>query len=81
MSISTLFRFALKFTKNFLSTLAIFSLLLEQFIFVLSSTALAADLPITPDGTTNTQVTKTASGIDQVNIAAPNASGMSHKIY
>jgi hypothetical protein len=34
-------------------------------------------LPITIDGSTNTQVTKTASGIDQVNIATPNGSGIS----
>lgn len=55
------------------------SLILEQFIFV--STASAQTLPITPDGTTNTQVTQTASGIDQVNIAAPNANGTSINKY
>jgi len=40
-----------------------------------------ADLPITPDGSTNTQVTQTATGIDQVNIAAPNAAGLSHNRF
>ncbi len=75
MRLSTL----LRFTKNFLSALAVFSLVLEQFIFV--STASASALPITPDGTTNTQVTQTASGVDQVNIAAPNAGGLSHNKF
>jgi len=43
--------------------------------------ALADDLPITPDGSTNTQVTQTASGIDQINIAAPNSAGLSHNKF
>lgn len=43
--------------------------------------ALADDLPITPDGSTNTQVTQTASGIDQINIAAPNSAGLSHNRF
>ncbi|MBP7710618.1 MAG: filamentous hemagglutinin N-terminal domain-containing protein [Rickettsiales bacterium] len=38
-------------------------------------------LPITPDGSTNTQVTQTASGVDQINIAAPNAGGLSHNKF
>ena len=38
-------------------------------------------LPIVVDGTTNTQVTKTASGVDQINIAAPNSSGLSHNRF
>ena len=75
-----LFKF-LKYLRNFLVHFALVSLILEQFIFVSTSTALAADLPITPDGTTNTQITKTASGIDQVNIAAPNSSGLSHNKF
>ncbi|NBV06770.1 MAG: hypothetical protein EBS06_06000, partial [Proteobacteria bacterium] len=57
----------LSFAKRFLVQLAIISLVFEQFLFVFASTAQAADLPITPDGSTNTQVTKTASGVDQVN--------------
>ena len=65
--------------QNLLVHLAIFSLLFEQLLFV--STATAQVLPITPDGATNTQVTKTASGIDQINIAAPNSSGMSHNTF
>ena len=56
-----------KFFKNFLAHLALISLILEQFIFVASATAQA--LPIVPDGSTNTQITQTASGIDQINIA------------
>ena len=69
----------IKFAKNFLAQLAIISLVLEQFIFV--STAAAQTLPITPDGSTNTQVTQTASGVDQINIAAPGANGTSHNKF
>ncbi len=71
----------LAFAKRFLVQIAIISLVFEQFFFVFASTSQAADLPITPDGSTNTGVTKTASGIDQVNIAAPNASGLSHNKF
>ena len=74
---SILFRF-LRLTQNSLAHFAIISLLLQQFIFVSSA---FADLPINPDGTTNTQVTKTASGVDQINIAAPNANGLSHNKF
>lgn len=73
-----LFR-VLRFTKNFLAHLALVSLILEQFLFV--SSASAQTLPITPDGSTNTQVTQTASGVDQVNIAAPNADGLSRNAF
>ncbi len=41
----------------------------------------AEPLPIVVDGSTNTIVSKTASGIDQVNIATPNASGMSNNRF
>ena len=66
-------------TKNFLVQLALISLVLEQFIFI--STATAQTLLITPDGSTNTQVMQTASDVDQINIAAPNANGMSHNKF
>ena len=66
-------------TKNFLVQIALISLVLEQFIFI--STATAQTLLITPDGSTNTQVMQTASGVDQINIAAPNANGMSHNKF
>ena len=56
----------IKFIKNCSTVLAIASLILQQFIFVASATAQA--LPIIPDGSTNTQITQTASGIDQINI-------------
>jgi filamentous hemagglutinin len=69
----------LQLTKNFLVHFALVSLILEQFIFV--STASASPLPITPDGSTNTQVTQTASGIDQINIAAANSNGLSHNKF
>ncbi len=61
--------------------LLIYSLLLQQFLFAYVSAARAADLPINPDGTTNTQVGKTASGIDQINIATPDSSGFSHNRF
>ncbi|NBV07313.1 MAG: hypothetical protein EBS06_08815 [Proteobacteria bacterium] len=51
----------IKIVQKLLAHLALASLLLEQFIFVFASTTQAADLPITPDGSTNTQVTQTAS--------------------
>jgi filamentous hemagglutinin family protein len=69
----------IKFTKNCSAVLAIASLILQQFIFVASATAQA--LPIIPDGSTNTQITQTASGIDQINIATPNANGLSHNKF
>ncbi len=69
----------LKLSKSFLVHFALISLILEQFLFVASASAQA--LPINPDGTTNTQVTQTASGVDQVNIAAPNANGLSHNKF
>ena len=68
-----------KFFKNFLAHLALISLILEQFIFVASATAQA--LPIVPDGSTATQITQTASGIDQINIASPNVNGLSHNKF
>ena len=55
-----------KFFKIFSAYFALISLILEQFIFVASASAQA--LPIVPDGSTATQITQTASGIDQVNI-------------
>ena len=66
-------------TKNFLAQFALLAFILEQLIFI--SAATAQTLPITSDGSTNTQVTQTASGIDQVNIAAPNSSGLSHNKF
>ena len=41
-------------------------LILNQFIFVTNASTQA--LPTIPDGSTNTQITQTASGIDQINI-------------
>ena len=69
----------IKFTKNFVRSFAIISLILEQFIFVFTATA--QTLSITPDGSTNTQISQTASGIDQINIATPNANGISHNKF
>ncbi len=71
----------LKLAKRFLAQLALIALFSEQFFFVTTSAARASTLSITPDGTTNTQVTRTASGVDQVNIATPNASGLSHNKF
>jgi filamentous hemagglutinin len=58
------------------------SFLLHQFLFIGAAYAQMGDsLPITPDGTTNSIVTQTASGIDQINIAAPNSAGLSHNKF
>ena len=45
------------------------------------ASASAQALPIVPDGSTATQITQTASGIDQINIAPPNADGLSHNKF
>ncbi len=64
--------------KPIVSHIAIFCLCFSQ---TFSSRAFAQNLPIRTDGATNTQVTQTASGIDQINIAAPNSSGLSHNTF
>ena len=51
----------LRIAKNFLAQFAIVALIFEQFLFVTISTAHAADLPITPDGSTNTQIDRAAN--------------------
>jgi len=71
----------LNFTSKFFAHLAVILLLFEQFLFVSASCALAAELPITPDGSTNTQIDRAANNVPIVNIAAPNAGGLSHNKF
>lgn len=68
--------------RQIISHISIFALLYSQIFFSFSSSAaFAQELPIQADGSTNTQVTQTASGVDQINIAAPNSSGISHNRF
>lgn len=70
-----------RLASNFLAQFTIISLLLQQFIFVYAVSAYADELPITPDGTTNTQIDRAANNVPIVNIAAPNSSGLSHNKF
>ncbi len=82
MSTPRLFTKALlPFVKNVFAHFALVALLCNQFTLLFSATVWAADLPITVDNSTNTQVSKTSSNIDQINIAMPNSSGLSHNKF
>jgi len=71
----------LKFIKNFLKFFSIISLIFTQFVFGYCSSALALELPITVDGSTNTQIDQSLNQIPVVNIAPVNSSGLSHNKF
>ena len=57
----------------------IFLLAFFQLLFLAQS--YANDLPIIPDGTTNTKLDSAANGVPIINIAPPNSSGLSHNKF
>jgi len=56
-------------------------LIFTQFAFGYCSSALALELPITVDGSTNTQIDQSLNQIPVVNIAPVNSSGLSHNKF
>jgi hypothetical protein len=50
-------------------------------ITLASSPVYANNLPITPDGSTNTIIEEAANNVPIVNIAAPNSGGLSHNRF